>query len=196
MYKKVNITENGLQIISLFTHGFDKVYYIREIERLLKISPRTAQLILEDLESKGILKSMIRGKIKTYELIMNETSKKYLLLVEHYKAITFLEQNLLLKEIIEKISPSINGIGIIFGSHVKGIAKKDSDLDLFVVGSYSKDEIKKNSKIYGLEISVKCYPESIFRKNLNRDIFIKEILKNHVVFKGAEKFISEVIKNE
>jgi PAS domain S-box-containing protein len=54
MYKKVNITENHLQILSLFTNGFENEYYIREIERLLKISPRTSQLILEDLERKTI----------------------------------------------------------------------------------------------------------------------------------------------
>ena len=45
MYNKINITENGLQIISLFTNGFDREYYIREVEKLLKISSRTAQLM-------------------------------------------------------------------------------------------------------------------------------------------------------
>ena len=64
MYNKINITENHLQVLLLFTDGFDREYYIREVERLLKISPRTAQLILEDLEAKGILEPKTRGKIK------------------------------------------------------------------------------------------------------------------------------------
>ena len=71
MYDKINITENGLQIIALFTNGFDSEYYIREVEKLLKISPRTAQLILEDLEDKGIIESKIKGKIKLYKLKKN-----------------------------------------------------------------------------------------------------------------------------
>ncbi|MCX6710529.1 MAG: hypothetical protein NTZ02_00385 [Candidatus Woesearchaeota archaeon] len=49
MYNKLNITENHLQALSLFTNGFEREYYIREVGKLLRISPRTAQLILEDL---------------------------------------------------------------------------------------------------------------------------------------------------
>ena len=78
MYNKINITENGLQIISLFTNGFDREYYIREVEKLLKISPRTAQLILEDLENKGIIESKVKGKIKLYRNRFPFTAKNLL----------------------------------------------------------------------------------------------------------------------
>jgi len=124
MYKKLKITENTLHVLSLFTNDFNRDYYIREVEKLLKISPRTAQLILEDLENKGIIESKTRGKIKTYKIKLSEFTKRYLVFVEQYKAITFLENNLMVKEIVEKITPNIKGIGIIFGSYVKGIEKK------------------------------------------------------------------------
>lgn len=195
MYDKLNITENGLQIISLFTDSFDGEYYIREVGKLLKISPRTAQLILEDLENKGILESKVRGKIKSYKLRVNEVSKRYLVLVEQYKSIAFMEQNLLVKEVIEKISPFIDGIGIVFGSYAKGISKKESDLDIFVAGDYKKEEVKKVSRNLGIEISMKCYPMKDFEKNMGRDILLNEVLKNHIVFKGAELFIQKVLKN-
>ena len=195
MYNKINITENGLQIISLFTNGFDREYYIREVEKLLKISPRTAQLILEDLENKGIIESKVRGKIKSYKLKINELSNRYLTFVEQYKSIAFMEKNLLVKEVIEKISPFINGIGIIFGSYAKGISNKESDLDIFVVGDYEKEETKKVSRNFGIEISIKCYPLKTFEKNVNQDILIKEVLKSHIVFKNTELFIQKVLKN-
>ena len=195
MYNKINITENGLQIISLFTNGFDREYYIREVEKLLKISPRTAQLILEDLENKGIIESKVRGKIKSYKLKINELSNRYLTFVEQYKSIAFMEKNLLVKEVTEKISPFINGIGIIFGSYAKGISNKESDLDIFVVGDYEKEEIKKVSRNLGIEISIKCYPLKTFEKNVNHDIFLKEVLKSHIVFKNTELFIQKVLKN-
>jgi len=194
MYNKINITENGLQIISLFTNGFDREYYIREVEKLLKISPRTAQLILEDLENKGIIESKVRGKIKSYKLKINELSNRYLTFVEQYKSIAFMEKNLLVKEVIEKISPFINGIGIIFGSYAKGISNKESDLDIFVVGDYEKEEIKKVSRNLGIEISIKCYLLKTFEKNVTQDILIKEVLKNHIVFKNTELFIQKVLK--
>ena len=195
MYNKINITENGLQIISLFTNGFDRDYYIREVEKLLKISPRTAQLILEDLENKGIIESKMKGKIKSYKLKINELSKRYLAFVEQYKSIAFMEKNFLVKEVIEKISHFIDGIGIIFGSYAKGISNKESDLDIFIAGHYEKEEIKKVSRNLGIEISIKCYPLNTFEKNVNQDILLKEVLKNHIVFKNAELFIQKVLKH-
>ncbi len=195
MYDKLNFTENHLQALCLFTNGFDRDYYIREVEKLLKISPRTAQLILEDLENKGILESKIKGKIRAYTLKRNALSQKYIIFAEQYKAIAFLEKNLIIKEVIEKISPSIKGIGIIFGSYAKGTANKESDLDIFVAGECSNEEIKKVSKTYGIEISVKRYPLKTFERNFANDILLKEILKNHTVFLNSEQFIRMVLKN-
>ena len=195
MYKKIRITENTLQVLSLFTNDFSREYYIREVEKLLKISPRTAQLILEDLEDKGIIESKTKGKIKTYKIKLSEFTKRYLIFVEQYKAIAFLEKNLMIKEIVEKITPTIKGIGIIFGSYVKGIEKKESDLDIFIAGNYDKEEIKRVSKNLGIEVSVKCYPLKTFEKNINKDILLKEILKNHIVFVSVEQFIQKVLKN-
>jgi predicted nucleotidyltransferase len=195
MYNKINITENNLQVLSLFTNGFDKEYYIREVEKILKISPRTAQLVLEDLENRGIVESKTRGKIKSYKLKINELSKRYLAFVEQYKTISFMEKNLLVKEAIEKISPFIEGIGIIFGSYAKSTSNKESDLDIFIAGEYQKEEIKKVSRNLGIEISVKCYPLKTFDKNLTQDILIKEVLKNHIAFINTELFIQKVLKN-
>ena len=195
MYKKIKFTENTLQVLSLFTNDFNRDYYIREVERLLKISPRTAQLILEDLEDKGIIESKTKGKIKTFKLNPSEFTKRYLVFVEQYKAIAFLEKKLLIKEIIEKITPYIKGIGIIFGSYVKGLEKEGSDLDIFIAGSYNDEEIKRVSKNLGIEISIKCYPMKTFELNLTKDILLKEVLKNHIVFLSAEQFIRGVLKN-
>ena len=195
MYKKIKFTENTLQVLSLFTNDFNREYYIREVEKLLKISPRTAQLILEDLEDKGIIESKTKGKIKTFKLNSSKFTQRYLAFVEQYKAIAFLEKKLLIKEIIEKIIPHIKGIGIIFGSYVKGLEKEGSDLDIFITGSYNNDEIKRVSKNLGIEISIKCYPLKTFEKNLTKDILLKEVLKNHIVFLNVEQFIRVVFKN-
>ncbi len=193
MYEKVNITENSLQILSLFTRGFDREYYIREVQKILKISPRTAQLLLEDLENKGILESKVRGKIKTYKLKRNNVSRKYLTFVEQYKEISFTTKNILIKEIIEKITPHMQGIALVFGSYAKGTAHKESDLDIFIAGTYDSEEIKKVSKMYGVDVSVKCYPMKIFEKNITTDILLKEIVNDHIIFLNAEQFVQKVV---
>lgn len=193
MYEKLNITENHLQILCLFTRGFDREYYIREVQKLLKISPRTAQLILDDLEKKAVLESKIKGKIRTYRLKNTHSTRDYLILVEQYKKISILEKKPMIKEIITKITPAIIGIGLIFGSYAKSLEKKESDLDIFIDGDYDKNEIKKISELYGVEISVKSYPREIFKKEIKRDILIKEILNDHIIFQDAEGFINTVM---
>lgn len=195
MYDKLNITENHLQALLLFTNGFDREYYIREVEKLINVSPRTAQLILGDLENKGILESKTKGKIRAYVLKRNELSRRYIIFAEHYKAIAFLEKNRMINEIIERASPFIRGIGVIFGSYAKGTADKDSDLDIFIAGEYDKNGVKKVSETYGIDISVKCYPLKTFEKNIASDVLLKEVLKNHIVFLNAEQFIRTVLEN-
>ena len=196
MYEKINITENTLRITSLFTNYLKEDYYIREISTILKISPRTSQLILEDLESKGILKSKIKGKIRVFKLQKNKDMRRFIELIEQYKTITFASKNKLIKEIINEIEEHIEGIGIIFGSYVKELETEDSDLDIFVAGSYNEKEINKISKTYGIDISVKCYPKKVFKEKLKKDILLKEILKNHIIITNVEGFVKEVMKDE
>ncbi len=193
--KKTQLNENQFRILDVFTRGFDKGYYVREISKLLNIGPRTAQLNLEALESLGILESETRGKIKVYTLQKNKMAQEYLKFAEIFKNIRFLEKNNLIKEVINKLDFYIEGIGLIFGSYAKGTEKKGSDLDILVIGKYKRKEISRISKTYGIEISVKNYPLEIFKKSLNDDILIKEILNNHIIFKGAEEFIGIVLKN-
>ena len=58
MYKKVNrLGENHLRILNLFTKGFDKEYYIREVQKILKISSRTSQIILNNLSLNQLLRA-------------------------------------------------------------------------------------------------------------------------------------------
>lgn len=195
MYEKLNITENHLQILELFTKGYNKEYYIREVQKILEISPRTAQLILDDLEKKAVLESLVKGKIRTYKIKKSGVAKDYLAFVEQYKKISFLEKHALIREIIEKITTSICGVGVIFGSYAKGTEKKGSDLDVFVVGSYDEKVVKEVSVLYGIAINVKNYPAKIFGKSITTDALVREVLDNHVVFRNAEEFVRVVLGN-
>ncbi len=188
------IPESYLRALAFFTKGFNNEYYVRELQRLLKTSPKTAHLLLNELEKKGILESMQRGKIKIYKLRKNEIVKDYIILAEYFKKIVFLESNNLVNEIISKIKPHVKGIGIIFGSYAKDLQTKESDLDIFVIGSYNEKEIRKVSEAYGLHLSVKNYTQPIFEKDYKKDLLIKEVLDNHIIFKGSEEFIEFILK--
>ncbi|MDP3728081.1 MAG: nucleotidyltransferase domain-containing protein [bacterium] len=194
MIKKVNkLGEVHLKILSLYTKGYNKNYYIREIQKMLQISTRTALLTLADLEKRTILTSTRRGKIKTYQIKPDIITREYFVLAETYKKINFLQQHLTIKTIIENIEAYIQGIALIFGSYAKGIEKKDSDLDFFLVGTGNTEKIKEIAKTYGIVINIQLYPQKIFEKNIKEDILIKEVIENHIIIKGTGQFINKVI---
>lgn len=192
MITKVNDVD--LKILSLFTKGYEKEYYIREVEKLLKISSRTAFVTLIKLEKEGILESKIRGKIKTYSIRKSVLSREFFLLTEQYKRVEFLEKNHLVKEVFEKVDEYMQGIVIIFGSYAKKIQKEDSDLDLFIVGTFDEKKIKGVGHKYGLDINIKSYPLNLFKKEMHYDILLKEIVENHILIKDAEGFVRGVVK--
>ena len=192
MVTKVNDTD--LKVLSLFTKGYDKEYYIREVEKLLDVSSRTALVTLAKLEKKGILESQTKGKIKTYAIRKSTLSRESLLLTEQYKEIQFLEENHLIKEVLEKADEYMQGIVLIFGSYAKGIQKDDSDLDMFIVGKFDEAKIKDVGKTYGIDIDIKSYPVKIFSKEIHDDVLLKEIVGNHILIRGAEGFVRKVVR--
>lgn len=187
MYKKVGLTENSLRILALFTKGYDRDLYIREIHQLLNISPRTSQLILEDLEKKGVLESRTRGRIKTYTIRKNSTAMRYMILAEQYKAISFLESNILIREAVDNLTPLIDGAGTIFGSYAKAKQTRASDLDILILGRCKN--AGNISKRLGIDISIKQYPTLPAMD----DILLREVIKDHIVFLDAEGFVSRVL---
>ena len=192
MIIKVNDIE--LRILSLFTKGYNKEIYIREVGRILSISSRTALVTLDELEKKGILESKTRGKIKIYSIKKTIISREHFLLVEQYKKILFLEKNQLIKEIVEKLDDILEGITLIFGSYAKGIQKEDSDLDIFIVGKHKEGKIREVGHKYGIKINIKSYSLDLFEKEINEDILLKEVVENHIIIKDAEGFIRRVVK--
>lgn len=110
--------------------------------------------------------------------------------IEHLRTIEFYKNNLVIKEISEKINPLIKGSAIIFGSYAKKIQKKDSDLDILIIGKCNEKEIEKICKMYNIEISLKIYPK------LQTDILTKEAIKNHIYIKNSEKIVRELINGK
>jgi len=184
----IKVNDSDLRILALFT-TYTGAYHIREVEKLLKVSSRTALVTLAKLEKLGILASRKRGTIKAYSIRTGTLSREFFLLAEQYKTIQFLETNPLIKEVLEKTDPFMQGIVIIFGSYAKGMQQEESDLDVFIVGTYDEKKMKEAGRRYGIAINIKSYPLRLFEKELHDDILLKEIKKHHILIKGAEGFV-------
>lgn len=189
MCTKVNITENHLRILSLFTNDYDSEYYIRETSKKLNISSRTAHKILNDLEKKGVLKAKLKGKIKEYSLNKkNPISFDYIVFTENYKLVSFLQNNPDIKQLLHDISSTLDGVLLVFGSYAKGTQKEKSDLDLLLLTEKTpdKDNLNKILKRYSIEVNIKYSP--LFELD-KEDFLIKEVAKNHICVKNIQDYV-------
>jgi len=71
-------------------------------------------------------------------------------------------------------------LAILFGSYSKGLAKQDSDTDIYIETDNKK--IKKELESIDSRLSIKIGEFSA------DNLLIKEIIKNHVIIKGVEDY--------
>ena len=119
----------------------------------------------------------------------NDVARQYLILAEQYKRMAFFQKHEFVHAVIEKILPFIKGSAAVFGSYAKGLQHKDSDLDIFVAGTYNPDNVRTISETYGIDVSVKCYPQKLFSEKAGTDVLIREVFGNHVVILNMEYFV-------
>ncbi|MGM5481173.1 MAG: nucleotidyltransferase domain-containing protein [Nanobdellota archaeon] len=192
MFTKINnavFSMQHIRILTLFTHGFDRSFYGREVSKLLSVSSRTSAKLLDDLEHKGILTSTYKGRTKLFSLNDSFLTRCYLQLAEYHKRIVFLEARPVLQEIASELSTIVEGMVVFFGSRVKGLEKDDSDLDVLIVGNYDELMVKHCSKKYNIEIDVKNYSKKQILSRKSSDILLKEVIKNHIIIQGIEDFM-------
>ncbi|WOF15276.1 hypothetical protein F1737_00570 [Methanoplanus sp. FWC-SCC4] len=187
------ITEKHLQILALYTNGYDRDYYPREIPGVISVSHGTAHKILISLEEKGVLESVTRGRTRIFRLKKTNAAVNHLLLAESYKRLKFFESEVLAGEIIYKVMPFFKGPLALFGSYSSGTTTPDSDIDLLSAGDFDKTQVDKISKTFGIEINVKKYPGEVFTRAAKEDTLIKEMYKNHIFLKCPEFFLEAVI---
>lgn len=193
MSKKLDISETDLMVLALFSSGYDREYYIREVCTHLPISPGTAQTVLMRLEDKRVLASSKRGKIRLFRLKSGEIPIQYLILAEIYKKIRFMEEKPYISEVLNRVSSCTEGTALLFGSYAKGTETEASDLDIFVAGVHDEREVAKIGGMYGIEINIKSYPDAAFGPKYRSDPLVIEVKKNHIVWKNTEPFVREVM---
>ena len=118
----------------------------------------------------------------------------FILSVENARTIGFYQKHPMVKEVIVRLLPEIKGISLVFGSYAKGTEKKESDLDIFVVGSADEKAIDEIADMYHLEVNAVQYSLAAFRKALKEnDAVVKEIIKSHILIQNAQEFVSYVM---
>jgi len=174
-----------IDILSEFSSDYHKKIYGRDVARKLKMNQKTTSNILNNLEKEDILKFSQEGKNKCYFLNkFNSQIKEIIKLIEINRKVKFLEKYKKIKELFEKLEKKSEGILIIFGSYAAFSNNEKSDLDVFIIGKISRlEDIERD---YNVKINIVKSTKEKFNKE---DIFIKEIIKNHIILKGVEGFV-------
>ncbi len=158
-----------------------KKEHARELAKKLKTSHTTILRKLKELLKENVLDFNEEGRNKVYFLKKTSEAKTHVFMSEQYKSAKILKEYPNLRNIFEKIQKNRKiKLAILFGSYAKKLAKKESDIDIYIetANIKLKNELEKiNSR---LSIKIGKY---------NKDnLLIKEIEKNHVIIKGVELF--------
>lgn len=159
--------------------------HLRKLSDEIKIPHSTISRRIKELRKQSILDYNLEGKNNNYFLKKNIITKKAVFMSENYKCIKILNKYPSLIPLFQDIIKTSNcEIIILFGSYAKGNINKNSDIDIYLETTNINEKIKIE-KINDL-ISVK-----IGALNSN-DLLIKEIIKNHVIINGVEKYYEKI----
>ncbi len=158
-------------IIELFIEDSYSKFNVREVARLVKLSPSTASKYLNDASKRGLLK---KEKSRNLILFSGDLESQKFRDIKIYNNIKKIRSS----GLVEFIEKELNypEVIILFGSYAKGENKKDSDIDLFILSeSKNKPALDIFEKKLGTEIQVFLHS----RKDLERmKTGNKELLNN------------------
>lgn len=190
------LTNNIFDILVQYRADYSASLHVRAMAKLIGTSHVALLPYLKRLEKLKILNSEKAGRNKQYTLNKGNILTKYFLTAaEELVTIDYLETNFLIKKLAENFNDidTSNSL-ILFGSYAKDYATEESDIDLLSIGKLTEDQlkhIKRFEATFGKIINVKtATPENFNRGLRTGDILIKEIIRNHIILRNADPFVT------
>jgi predicted nucleotidyltransferase len=192
----VKLTNKIFEILLLYRSEYSSSLHVRSMAKLMGTNHVALLPYLNQLESLKVLNSEKIGRNKQYTLNKdNLLTKHCLVITEELMAIDYLEKTFLIKKLAEHIDNiEISAPVMLFGSYAKGYATEESDIDLFIIGKLTEDQlkhIKRFEETFGKKINIKTATPENFNTGLRTgDILIKEITRNHIILRNADPFVT------
>ena len=183
MLEQLFTSKTRIRILSLLMFNQDKDYHLREIGRLINVSPKYAGIELEKLLKINLAKKYEKGNMNIYSInrdniILNELRQIFLK--------TDYLGELIRKELKDKVKYSF-----IYGSFAEGKERESSDIDLFVIGGIKEDDliriIQKLEKTTGREINYVLWNENTFKQRAKSHHLLKTIKKSKIIMLIGEE---------
>jgi predicted nucleotidyltransferase len=181
LYQKVT----QLKILSHFFDNPNEEFYLRELARLLTISPMTVKRALDDLVNDKLI---IRHENKNQILYHVNTESHAFKFVKISYNLARLEENEIVEYLLDKI-PGISSI-ILFGSYAKGENDNHSDLDLLLICNTKKIETRQIEKKMGIEVNILNFTNTQWTKQAKTNrAFYLDVITEGIVLHGTRPVI-------
>ncbi len=193
MLERLFTSTTRVNILEEFLLNTGREYHIRELARIVDVTPIYVQKELKNLESLGLLDSRKKGNMVLYKLRAKSP------IAEDLKRI-FLKTESIGQAIMKDFDARKIKFAFIFGSFAKGVETTTSDVDLLIIGDVNEDDvlrsISKTERRIGREINFILWTEKEFFEKVEKKIpLIKEISKMPVIMiAGDEDELKRSIK--
>lgn len=180
------ISKVRVKMMELFFTNLEEMYYVREITREIKEEINAVRRELDRMLNAGILRSEQRGNRLYYFL-----NTKYIFYQELQQMIS---KNTGIGSKIRKSRRKLGTVTFVMfsGRFIKGLAPRQNEVDLLVVGDIVLPEleqiVKQEQKRLGREINYAVFSEDEFEfRKTRRDPFIMDVLYgSRVMVIGSE----------
>ncbi len=170
------------KVLALFFLNTDQQYYFSEVVRLTGTRQGVVQRELKNLTDAGILIAERRGRQKFYSV--NKSNPIF----PDLRNIVFKTFGVIgrVQEALKPLEKKIK-VAFVHGSFARGEEAAGSDLDLFMVGRVSLDQVVRTlsgvEKAIGREINPSLFSETEFKNKLSqKNHFIRSVMKSEKEF--------------
>lgn len=155
-------------------------FHARELARRFGINHMMLNRKFGELVLENVVDYRMEGRNKVYFMKDSVEARAYIFMAESYKLVRLLRMYPSLRRIVDSIVKDKRlGFVVLFGSYAKGLAKRSSDIDIFV--ETGNRNLKRELEKLNFSLNVKI------GKFDGKSLLGREILRNHIVLKGVER---------
>lgn len=171
-----HLSYNYLILLNLLKGG----NHLRQIAKDVKLNHMTVKRILDELVNENVLDVKKQGKNLVFTIKNTIEAEATVLMAEIYKFKKLINYHPELKQDIKELRKTKADMILLFGSYAKGLETKNSDIDIYI--ETTNNNIKKTASGINNKLMIKI------GKYDGNNLLIKEIIKNHIIIKGFERF--------
>jgi len=156
----------------------------RAIAEKLAANHVTVLRKLRDLEQENIVDFRVEGKNKTFTIKRSIEGRNAAMIAELYRQSLVVSRYPVLRGIFHAVHemPDVP-LALLFGSYAKGLATKESDIDMFLETMDPGRKKQLEQKHSRLSVKTGRFDTD--------DLLVREIMKDHVIIRGVELYFEK-----